>query len=75
MKILLQNTESLSYVRRESKGPPRWTDDPAKAMSFTHALAALFFCYGTGLEDMRLCIEFPDARRNFSIAVAGAQSS
>ena len=75
MRILLQNTHTLKYIRRNAEGAPQWTRDVRRARNFTHALAAIFFCYGTCTGDMQLCIEFSDSRQSFCVPVANARCS
>ena len=57
MKILLQDTRTLLYVRT----PGSWTRSEFEARDFGHSQKAIDFAYEHHLEDIQIAVKFVDS--------------
>jgi hypothetical protein len=55
MKILLQNRETLHYLRTVDS----WTRDQAEAHNFLHSQKAIDFAHEYSLDDVYVTVKFP----------------
>ena len=65
MNILLQNKQTLSYVKDFST----WTMAREKAHEFETGIEALFFCFNRHIKNMQILGEFVNSRMNFTMPV------
>lgn len=68
MKLLLQRKENLEFI--ETRGAS-WTVHRGRARVFANGLEAIRFCFERQMADMQILATFADARRNFTVPVAG----
>jgi len=57
MKILLQHTRTLLYVRSNET----WTRSEFEARDFQHSQKAIDFAHGHNLRDVQIAVKFVDA--------------
>ena len=65
MKILLQNKDTLDYVRSAAT----WTPSAASARVFATSLDALLFCLAHGIFNVQILGCCADPRMNFVVPV------
>lgn len=65
MKILLQDKNTLNYIRQDGG----WTLRHNQARAFTTGLEAILFCWNHDRYHMQILGEFPDARMNFAAPI------
>jgi hypothetical protein len=69
MRILLQNTDTRSYVRSVGQ----WTPQLIEAHAFRTSLEALCFCHNQGLFHMQVILSFRGALQDIAFPVTDAR--